>query len=322
MSILSVAGSGKFSSDRTIREYAEDIWDVKPCRRPMSKSSAPAKKPFGNAEEVSDGRAREWTKTGRPARRLKKVFVFHGDAPTHRTRPTNPARPTTRSKDTAPALTTLPRIYSPPSPRRTSRDRVGVPSRRTSSSSAATVAACARISEAAFRSRAPRRVPDDPRVPPRDVPRAPPRSPPRAPRARGGVVGLPGRARATLHRRSPSAGDRGARRPRTSPPPRRVSIVNLGASRHEHGRDKLGARARARRGFPGDSRPIFASPRRPPFVPRDIARAPDAHPPRRRVRQNLIDVHARERHLRAVKHGIVLSVRVPASHARDGRAAR
>jgi len=27
--ILSVAGSGKFSSDRTIREYAEDIWHVK-----------------------------------------------------------------------------------------------------------------------------------------------------------------------------------------------------------------------------------------------------------------------------------------------------
>jgi starch phosphorylase len=26
MSIESVAGSGKFSSDRTIREYAEDIW--------------------------------------------------------------------------------------------------------------------------------------------------------------------------------------------------------------------------------------------------------------------------------------------------------
>jgi starch phosphorylase len=52
MSILSVAGSGKFSSDRTIREYAEDIWDVKPCRRPMSKSSAPAKKPFGSAEKM------------------------------------------------------------------------------------------------------------------------------------------------------------------------------------------------------------------------------------------------------------------------------
>jgi starch phosphorylase len=30
LSILNVAGMGKFSSDRTIREYAEEIWDVKP----------------------------------------------------------------------------------------------------------------------------------------------------------------------------------------------------------------------------------------------------------------------------------------------------
>ena len=30
--ILNVAGSGKFSSDRTIAEYAADIWHVKPCR--------------------------------------------------------------------------------------------------------------------------------------------------------------------------------------------------------------------------------------------------------------------------------------------------
>jgi starch phosphorylase len=34
MSILSSAGCGKFSSDRTIREYAEQIWNVKPCKRP------------------------------------------------------------------------------------------------------------------------------------------------------------------------------------------------------------------------------------------------------------------------------------------------
>jgi glycogen phosphorylase len=31
MAILNVAGSCKFSSDRTIAEYAADIWDVKPC---------------------------------------------------------------------------------------------------------------------------------------------------------------------------------------------------------------------------------------------------------------------------------------------------
>jgi glycogen phosphorylase len=29
--ILNVAGSGKFSSDRTIAEYASQIWDARPC---------------------------------------------------------------------------------------------------------------------------------------------------------------------------------------------------------------------------------------------------------------------------------------------------
>ena len=29
--ILNVAGSGKFSSDRTIAQYATEIWDAKPC---------------------------------------------------------------------------------------------------------------------------------------------------------------------------------------------------------------------------------------------------------------------------------------------------
>ena len=29
--ILNIAASGKFSSDRTIAEYASDIWHVKPC---------------------------------------------------------------------------------------------------------------------------------------------------------------------------------------------------------------------------------------------------------------------------------------------------
>jgi starch phosphorylase len=28
---LNIASSGKFSSDRTIAEYAAEIWDVKPC---------------------------------------------------------------------------------------------------------------------------------------------------------------------------------------------------------------------------------------------------------------------------------------------------
>jgi len=34
MSILCTASMGKFSSDRTIKEYAEQIWGIQPCRRP------------------------------------------------------------------------------------------------------------------------------------------------------------------------------------------------------------------------------------------------------------------------------------------------
>jgi len=30
-SIINVANTGKFSTDRTIKEYAEDIWNIKPC---------------------------------------------------------------------------------------------------------------------------------------------------------------------------------------------------------------------------------------------------------------------------------------------------
>jgi starch phosphorylase len=32
--ILNVAGSGKFSSDRTMAQYAAEIWNVKPCPIP------------------------------------------------------------------------------------------------------------------------------------------------------------------------------------------------------------------------------------------------------------------------------------------------
>ena len=32
--ILNVASSGKFSSDRTIAEYAREIWKVEPCPLP------------------------------------------------------------------------------------------------------------------------------------------------------------------------------------------------------------------------------------------------------------------------------------------------
>lgn len=35
MSILSTAGSGRFSSDRTIQDYAENTWGIEPCRCPF-----------------------------------------------------------------------------------------------------------------------------------------------------------------------------------------------------------------------------------------------------------------------------------------------
>ena len=37
--ILNIAASGRFSSDRTIAEYAKEIWDAKPC--PVEPETAP-----------------------------------------------------------------------------------------------------------------------------------------------------------------------------------------------------------------------------------------------------------------------------------------
>lgn len=35
MSILSTAGSGRFSSDRTMEEYAKQSWGIEPCKCPF-----------------------------------------------------------------------------------------------------------------------------------------------------------------------------------------------------------------------------------------------------------------------------------------------
>jgi starch phosphorylase len=51
--ILNVASSGRFSSDRTVAEYAADIWNVRPCpvrrttSRSMQRSRTPAKRRAG-----------------------------------------------------------------------------------------------------------------------------------------------------------------------------------------------------------------------------------------------------------------------------------
>ena len=48
MVINNIAHVGKFSSDRTIKQYADEIWDTKPCVIPAegkSTSASAAKKP-------------------------------------------------------------------------------------------------------------------------------------------------------------------------------------------------------------------------------------------------------------------------------------
>jgi len=50
--ILTVAGTGTFSSDRTIHEYARDIWNVKPCDFNAAATAAAAAATAGKTAAV------------------------------------------------------------------------------------------------------------------------------------------------------------------------------------------------------------------------------------------------------------------------------
>lgn len=43
MSIMATAGGGKFSTDRTIAEYARDIWHAEPCQVPQPEAKSKSK---------------------------------------------------------------------------------------------------------------------------------------------------------------------------------------------------------------------------------------------------------------------------------------
>lgn len=63
MSILNAARSGKFSSDRTIREYCSDIWRVEPVPIRLSPSETPARDDHADKEAQHTSIRRRWLPT-------------------------------------------------------------------------------------------------------------------------------------------------------------------------------------------------------------------------------------------------------------------
>ncbi|AEC01474.1 glycogen/starch/alpha-glucan phosphorylase [Parasphaerochaeta coccoides] len=57
--ILNIAASGKFSSDRTIMEYAQDIWNAKPCPVELDDSGDTILKDAGNPVRSSGGKKKK-----------------------------------------------------------------------------------------------------------------------------------------------------------------------------------------------------------------------------------------------------------------------
>ncbi len=66
MAILNIASSGKFSSDRTICEYAKDIWKVEPSWERMPAPHEPKDDGNEKSSAKSNGNVKE--KTAKPAK--------------------------------------------------------------------------------------------------------------------------------------------------------------------------------------------------------------------------------------------------------------